>query len=107
MIEKTHPFHAKTSLVAMTVFFILSAFPFFAAFYVPDNNSSLVTSYSVLFMVLFATGGFIAALRLFVTRCPDCKNWLLRQKKFHEVDDLKFFCKKCGVVWNTGIKIDK
>ena len=108
MKNKNHPFHARTTRIAMTAFFLLSAVPFVAAFYVANTNENLETLFSVLFMILFATGGFIAAARLFIGKCPECKSWLLRQKESHsDDDDVKFICEKCSITWNSGIKIDK
>lgn len=92
----------------MTAFFLLSAALFIATFYVANTHENLETLFSVLFMILFATGGLIAAARLFIGKCPECKSWLLRHKELDsENDDVKFICKKCSITWNSGIKIDK
>lgn len=108
MKEKIHPFHARTTRIVMTAFFLLSAVPFIAVFYVANTHENLETLFSVLFMILFATGGLIAVARLFIGKCPECKSWLLRQKESDlDKDEVKFFCKQCSITWNSGLKVDR
>ena len=107
MKERAHPFHAKNTRMAMIFLSLLSAVPFVAAFYVANTNEKLETLFSVLFMIFLATIGLIAILRCTISKCPECKTWLQRQKNFHSGDkseEVKFICKKCNITWNSGIK---
>lgn len=92
----------------MLVLALISIAPFGAAFYAARvlNDGNLETIFTVLFMVLLAIIMLIAALQVYIARCAECKSWIYRQDKTgSDEETIKFGCRKCGIIWDSGIKI--
>ena len=53
MTERMHPFHKKTTGIAMAVVLLFSFIPFGAAFYVSNTSEHLTNLFCALFMLLF------------------------------------------------------
>jgi hypothetical protein len=93
----------------MIVSALLAAASFGAVFYAADalNDSGLVSLFSIMCMISMAMVMLVGGLRLYVSRCPECKTWISRQRPGDSnVETLKFPCKACAVVWDSGIKVD-
>lgn len=108
MINRSHPSHAKTTRVAMLVLALISVAPFVAAFYAARvlNDSNLETIFSILFMVVLASIMLIGALQDYISKCTECKSWIVRQEKtYSDEKTIKFVCSKCGIIWDSGMEI--
>lgn len=110
MIHQPHPTHARKTLRAMFVLMGLSVLPFGFAFYAADwlHDETLENWAVGVLMALWVGVMVVAALRMYVSRCPSCRRWLFRQAgDASGVGGIPFICPQCDIVWDSGISVDE
>lgn len=107
MEERQHPTHKKSWIILEASLLALAILPFSFGMYIHDpmvESQPLFDASVFLFMALM--GGALVAhiLCSHVSKCPECKGWMKRSPSTEAEDEkIRFFCKKCTVIFDTGI----
>ena len=105
MKKRIHPSHIRSMRIALIVFILLSAIFLGIAFYVANPfDHRLETIFSLLAMIMMAAIVLIGVLSTSISKCPQCRSWIHRRKETVADDDhVNFICKKCDIVWDSGM----
>jgi uncharacterized membrane protein (DUF485 family) len=96
MVERAHPSHKRISLITIGVGFIFLLISFSAGFYYTKNIpdvSQLKILFAVLFIIFVTAFIFIVFLFSHISKCPECRSLIQRQKYIGRDDEyIRFVC---------------
>ncbi|WP_341677330.1 hypothetical protein [Niveibacterium sp. SC-1] len=108
MSVQCHPTHASTTRRLALLLLAATLLAFVCAFFLSEGEGDsmrdlLLVSATILLGTL-ALATFI--LRAYVCRCANCGRWLVEQEKV-DTDEMsrRFVCRRCGIVWDSQVRL--
>ena len=103
MEERRHPTHKKVVAFLLVTLLGLS-FLIFALGRDEAGGVLIFSASGILFLVLLGCALAVGMLGRHVSKCPTCKGWMRRYPREGIEDDrIRFCCKKCNVIFDTGM----